>query len=177
MPIHLPILTDLFQQVASRCQQTATDHPWWPCRAGCDDCCRSLAEEPRFSATEWAALRHALAALPTETQASIAARLDALAADSPTANRRVCPFLDATRGLCQVYDGRPLACRTYGYYADRGDGKHCDQVTTAVAAHNDAPIVWGNETALMARAEAALGGVRPLSDWWRDDRARPTQRG
>jgi len=70
----------------------------------------------------------------------------------------VCPFLApedgvARPGSCLVYDGRPAACRTYGYYAERGDLLGC---ATILAHDNDgaAGVVWGNQLAVDRELDA-----------------------
>lgn len=73
------------------------------CRAGCSDCCRR-----RFSVTsiEADAIRAALAALPEDERAALAAR-------ALTGDPGVCPALDG-EGRCAIYAARPLICRTHG---------------------------------------------------------------
>ena len=34
--------------------------PDWPCKRGCDDCCRSLASPMRISRAEWERIEHVL---------------------------------------------------------------------------------------------------------------------
>ena len=41
------------QAVELRVLQTTAAHPDWPCRKGCDDCCRSLAAVPTVTRAEW----------------------------------------------------------------------------------------------------------------------------
>ncbi|WP_437678635.1 YkgJ family cysteine cluster protein [Sorangium sp. So ce131] len=73
------------------------------CHTGCNDCCHR-----RFSVTaiEADALRDALAALPADDRAALAARAQA-------GDPGVCPALDGA-GRCAVYAARPLICRTHG---------------------------------------------------------------
>lgn len=40
----------------------------------------------------------------------------------------VCPFLDRVSGACPVYAQRPVACRTYGFYVQRGRGVYCREI-------------------------------------------------
>jgi Fe-S-cluster containining protein len=121
---------------------------------------------------EWELLREGLDALAPEVRAEVDARIGELA----TAEREgrlprhvVCPMLDEQDGACRVYAHRPAACRTYGFYVERGIGLHCDMITEAVAARpaDEAPIVWGNAESVdyaLAR-DAARAGASPLTAW------------
>lgn len=75
--------------------------PLMVCRQGCDSCCRHLSLFP----VEAYALAEALAALPTAEQKIIRAR-------AVTATPETCPLL--VGGSCQLYQARPLICRTHG---------------------------------------------------------------
>ncbi len=104
-------------------------------------------------------------------------------------------MLDREAGACLVYERRPGACRTYGFYVERGVGLHCAMITEAVDARPagdvtqaldaapdaaEPPVVWGNaesvDTALMqveteagyvlARSPIALSEPRPLTEWF-----------
>ena len=37
----------------------------------------------------------------------------------------VCPMLDETASACRVYEYRPVACRTYGFYVQHDLGLYC----------------------------------------------------
>jgi len=76
---------------------------WIECRAGCSDCCRARLSITRV---EEAFLRRHLAARPELERAELERR----ARDE---TREMCPALDAA-GRCQVYEARPLICRSYG---------------------------------------------------------------
>jgi Fe-S-cluster containining protein len=149
------------QGVADRCAATTRRRPSWPCGAGCADCCRSLSREPEITPVEWERLREALDALrPAER-----ARVEAAAAErrrSGDARPIVCPLLDEERGLCRVYEARPVECRSYGFYADRDGVLGCSRIT-AVAA-DDEGIVWGHGGALQGALDS-LGPRRSLLDW------------
>lgn len=73
------------------------------CRAGCTACCRARLSITRIEA---ARLRDELRSGPAERRAAIAAR-----AGRP--GREHCPALD-DHGRCDVYDVRPLICRSFG---------------------------------------------------------------
>jgi len=155
------------EEIAARCEQTAQAHPFWPCRAGCDHCCRSLADIPRMTEPEWRRLSDALTRLPPHERTDAMQRIEPLR--DATQRPFMCPFLDGERGTCRVYEARPLACRTYGFYAEGQHGKHCSRVSDALAEHDSSEVVWGNESALFARAEMEFGPTRTLLEWF-DDR-------
>lgn len=121
---------------------------------------------------EWEVLQEGLKTLTPEVRQHVDARIaDLVAAEHEGRLPRhiTCPMLDEQEGACRVYAHRPAACRTYGFYVERGIGLHCEMITEAVAAHpapEDA-VVWGNAESVdyaLARlplAEAPL----PLTAW------------
>ncbi len=160
-PVPLRKLTTLDEAIEARCRATRAAHPDWPCRAGCDRCCRSLPTLPLVTEPEWARVWDALLALPAEARATVLARVRDTAPSPPV----VCPLLDRTTGQCVVYGARPVDCRTYGFFTDRDAGLHCDQVTRlAEEPGRGESIVWGNGEAIRA-AMRELGEVRPLDAW------------
>ncbi|MDB4940990.1 MAG: hypothetical protein JWP97_524 [Labilithrix sp.] len=109
---------------------------------------------------EWELLAEGIAALPGETRAVVAERIASLAAaerDGSLPRHITCPLLDEAEGACLVYASRPGACRTYGFYVERGIGLHCDQITAAVEAHEDEAVTWGNQEGV----DEALARMRP----------------
>jgi Fe-S-cluster containining protein len=74
----------------------------------------------------------------------------------------VCPLLDEKSGACLVYAARPVACRTYGFYADREGGLYCTLIEEYAATTHT--IVWGNHEAVEARLDA-IGSRRNLVEW------------
>lgn len=169
-------LLALYDDIDRRTHATTEEHAWWPCRRGCDSCCRRLAEIPRLVRAEWELLREGLDALEPSVRAEVDAKIRDLAAaerDGRVPRHVVCPMLDEREGACRVYAHRPGACRTYGFYVERGIGLHCDMITVAVAARppDEEPIVWGNAEGVdyaLARldgaAEASAPGVS-LTAW------------
>jgi Fe-S-cluster containining protein len=111
---------------------------WLVCRPGCTQCCVGV-----FAVNQLDALRlgHGLGALE-KAEPQRAGRIRARARDSvrrlaasfpgdartgvleegPEAEERfaefgndeVCPVLDPETGLCELYDSRPMTCRTFG---------------------------------------------------------------
>jgi len=146
------ILRELRDAADARASALTTRYPEWPCRKGCDHCCRSLARMPEISEIEWREVEAGLALLPAATRAEIDARMGA---------EKICAFLDPVQGACLIYEHRPIACRTYGFYVDeRGIGLHCHRIEPG--AYPEA--VWGNHSAVDARLEA-LGPTRSTAQW------------
>ncbi len=102
---------------------------WLKCRPGCYECCLGAFE---ISALDAERLRHGLTELETRDPAR-AARIRARAGEAAgrlrreypgdTANRVLseaadddepCPVLDPVTGTCDLYESRPLTCRTFG---------------------------------------------------------------
>ncbi len=143
-------LLAIYDDVERRTRATGDAQEWWPCRKGCDTCCRRLADIPRLVRAEWELLEEGLAALTPEVREVVDARIEALAVlerAGEVPRHVTCPMLDDGAGACLVYAHRPAACRTYGFYVERGIGLHCELITEAVAARdgNEEPVVWGNQ--------------------------------
>jgi Fe-S-cluster containining protein len=111
---------------------------WLVCRQGCTQCCVGVFAINQLDAVR---LQQGLAELE-QTDASRARRISArahasvarLSAEFPGnaktgvldegpvaeerfaefANDEVCPVLDPETGLCDLYDARPMTCRTFG---------------------------------------------------------------
>ncbi len=131
----------------------------WPCRKGCDDCCQRLASTPRVSREEWRLIAGALSALPADTAALVRGRIRASAAAPRPV---VCPLLDTGSGSCLVYPARPVACRAYGFYAERQYVLGCSRIESMGLQLPD--VVWGNHTVL-EELLASLGTAAGLAEW------------
>lgn len=154
----LPVLD---ARIEARAAATRDAHPWWPCAEGCDHCCRSLPHLPTITRAEWERLRDTTARLRPDVQDEIRART----ASAPSVGPLTCPMLDRERGACLVYDARPVACRTYGFYTERDAGLHCNRVTKAVDENAaDGPVIWGNGEAI-AEDMKAFGEIASLREW------------
>ena len=159
------LLQVLHSDVAARTGEIAASNPGWPCRKGCDTCCRRLAAIPTLTAPEWHLLGPALDALPSATRAAVAGRMRALSDAPPPL---VCPLLDPATGACLVYDVRPVACRTYGFYRERGRGLFCGLIQALDVRGACDGVVWGNAEAIDARL-ASLGPSLPLTAWYENE--------
>lgn len=156
-------LAQLHADIEARVQAIRGDHLDWLCRLGCDSCCRRLAEIPRLTAAEWDWLRQGLAALPPEQLREIGQNIAALAGQRP--RPIVCPLLNRSAGACRVYDHRPVACRTYGFYVQRDKGLYCKDIESRVDGGAWAETVWGNQDAIDRRL-CGLGDSRELTEWF-----------
>ncbi|MDD5249331.1 MAG: YkgJ family cysteine cluster protein [Rhodocyclaceae bacterium] len=156
-------LSELQADVEVRVRAIRENRPDWLCGKGCDSCCRRLADVPQLTAAEWKLLRAGLAALPVERLREICRDVAALAGQPP--RPVVCPLLDQSSGACPVYAQRPIACRTYGFYVQRGVGLYCPNIESRVAAGALADVVWGNHDGIDRRL-ARLGEMRSLTDWF-----------
>lgn len=146
------MLVQIQTHIDTRVASIRAAHPEWPCAKGCADCCRSLASEPLLSESEWRLLEPLL----TEDHRQN------IQAQGGKSRPVICPLLDQSTNACQVYAARPLACRTYGYYAERDKVLGCHRIESLAATHSD--ILWGNQLTLERQA-TALGPQRPLSHW------------
>ena len=160
-------LLDIYEGVQRRTDATLRAHPWWPCRRGCDLCCRRLADVPRVTSEEWALLREGIEGLPQPLRAEVDGRLALLAARPPDAGEHVvCPLLDESDGACRLYAYRPATCRTYGFYVEREHTLGCATVLEASAASGESEaIVWGNEEGVRHALATLSGEALPLTEW------------
>jgi Fe-S-cluster containining protein len=159
------MLIQLHREIETRAQQIAASQGSWPCREGCDSCCRSLAEPPRLTAAEWDLVEAGIARLPEPLRTRVLERI-------PTSSR-ICPFLDTEAGSCLIYDHRPVACRTYGFYVERDRGLYCRVIETKVDAGEMEDVVWGNAESVESRL-STHGDKISLMDWFNDSlRASP----
>lgn len=151
-------LAPLDEEIAERSRRTDDEHGPWPCGDGCDDCCRSLARPPQLTRLEHDRLRQAIHALPPSVRADVAERTAAMKTEGPI----VCPLLHREAGRCRVYEARPVACRTYGFYARRDHELVCSKVEAYAEGR---PVVWGNHEVIDVRLERLAGPLRSLGEW------------
>ena len=156
-------LSQLHVDIDTRVQAIRGNHPDWLCGKGCDSCCRRLSAVPQLTAAEWDWLQQGLAELPQQRLQEIGQAMAALAGQQ--LRPIVCPLLERSSGICPVYAWRPVACRTYGFYMQRGLGLYCHDIEAKVAGGALADVVWGNHDAIDHRL-AGLGETRALTDWF-----------
>ena len=162
-----PELRVIYDRIGARTTAISAEHPEWPCRKGCDSCCRRLARAPEATRAEWRALWPEYLRLPADVRRTIRARVSALAEPGTPVERNVtCPLLDREAGACLVYAARPAACRAYGFYLSRGEGLYCDQVNDRVRGGLCDDVVWGNHDALTNDLERAFGPPISMIDWF-----------
>ncbi|RYZ44555.1 MAG: YkgJ family cysteine cluster protein [Myxococcaceae bacterium] len=161
-------LEALYARVEARAADISGSHDWWPCRRGCDHCCRHLAAPLPLTQLEWSYLEEGLQQLSAEVLEEIHARVDALARQE--ARPYTCPLLNLETGACRVYAHRPLACRSYGFAAARDGGLFCHFILDLVGKHGDADIVWANQDALEDAVARLSGSTRPLPEWFAETR-------
>jgi len=154
-------LAQLHVDIDMRVQTILEDRSDWLCTKGCDRCCRQLAEVPQLTPAEWDLLQEGLQGLTTERLQEISNNMAALSQSRPI----TCPMLDLAAGTCPVYAQRPVACRTYGFYAQRDKGLYCNDIETRVDDGTWADVVWGNHDAIDQQL-AELGESRALTDWF-----------
>lgn len=154
-----PALRVLHAEVRLRVEAMEAAHANWPCRKGCDECCRRLASVPRVTSMEWRLIAAALESLPPATSAAARHRIS----ESHGAARPVtCPLLDRDSGTCLVYEARPVACRTYGFYVERDAVLGCSRIERV--SGEDAHVVWGNHVSIQSSLDD-LGESMELAAW------------
>jgi Fe-S-cluster containining protein len=157
----------LFDRVSARVHALQAALPGWPCRSGCDACCKRLARVPELTRVEWELLREALEALPELVRAACLRRAELLREQvqrSGDTGPFVCPWLDEGRGVCLVYQARPLACRTYGFYASHHHDAWCERVAEHVVDAR-AGLVLGNLDAVERDLSQQAAERRDMLAW------------
>lgn len=155
-------LLDLEQRIEVRVQDIRASRDWWPCRRGCDRCCRQLAQPPELSLQEWVRIDEAIAALPVPIRAEIEQKIDKLLvqiAENTVTSQIMCPYLDENEGACRIYDARPIACRTYGFFVARDGNDYCQIIKNEVSSRIDTAtdIIWGNAESIRNEIERVCG--------------------
>ena len=161
--VQLNILNQLHDDIAARVKTISDNNVDWLCRLGCDGCCKRLAEIPRLTLEEWEWLKIGLTALPQDQFQDIERGIATLAQQST--RPITCPMLDQVQGACRVYEHRPVACRTYGFYVQRELGVYCKDIEARVAEGAWSEVVWGNHDTIDRRL-SHLGEIRDLTEWF-----------
>lgn len=155
-------LLALEQRIEARVQDIRASRDWWPCRRGCDGCCRQLAQPPELSLQEWVRIDEAVAALPaiirTEIEQKIAQLLVQIV-ENTVSSQVVCPYLDENEGACRIYDARPIACRTYGFFVAHNGNDYCQIIENDLSSHVDTStdIIWGNAESICSEIQGVCG--------------------
>jgi hypothetical protein len=154
----------IYADIDQRLQAITAARPNWPCRQGCDHCCRNLAQPPEMTAAEWHAVQQGFVQLSPQTQHEVARRIQALA---PWQGAPVTyPFLDETHGACLIYAYRPAACRMYGFYVSRTAHWWCDDIQALYEAGGCDGLILGNHGAIARALQDQCGEVKSLLEWF-----------
>lgn len=159
-------LQRIYLEIAGRTQAIASARPEWPCRKGCDTCCRRLPHPPEVTAAEWDLLYAGFRQLSPAIQVTVGRKITALPANAAPGEYLTCPFLDEDAGACLVYAHRPAACRSYGFYASRSGNQWCDQIEARVNAGMAEGVMLGNHQALTRAMAKQFGEARPITTWF-----------
>ena len=155
-------LLQLHTDIDARINTIRTHHDW-QCKMGCDSCCHRLASIPSLTRMEWDLLCIGLTNLSPDILHDIKRAMTELSTSSTPLV--VCPMLDKSQGLCRVYEYRPVACRTYGYYMQHDKGLYCGEILEQVERGALNEVVWGNQNVIDRRL-GALGESKDLTQWF-----------
>jgi Fe-S-cluster containining protein len=160
-------LAVIYDRIEERTSAILDSEPSWPCRKGCDTCCRRLARPPELTREEWAQLWEGFGRLDPGTRQEIRARVRELVSEEAAGARHfVCPFLARDTGACLVYGQRPAACRMYGFYVSRGEGRYCDLVQERVQRGELDGVTWGNHDAVERDLAQEFGSPMSITAWF-----------
>jgi Fe-S-cluster containining protein len=158
-------LEALYARIDTRASEIAGAHAWWPCRRGCDHCCRTLSAPLPLTELEWRYLWEGFQQLPPEAQVEVRARVKELE-QRPDAESFICPLLDRETGACRVYAHRPLVCRSYGFAAARDGGRWCEIISGLLEQHGEDGLMWANQDALIVALDALGGPTSTVFEWF-----------
>jgi uncharacterized protein len=148
-------LYEIQRAVEHRSADIASTHGAWPCQKGCADCCRNLASQPKVSRPEWERIERAILELGAPLSAVLRQRMR-------ESTGKVCPLLDEQAGVCRIYEARPIACRTYGFYSERDAILGCHRIESLAQESSD--IIWGNHDSVLRDLDS-LGPAKELAIW------------
>lgn len=155
-------LIQLHADIDARINTIRTHHDW-QCKMGCDSCCHRLASIPSLTRMEWKWLCIGLTNLSPDILHDITQAMTELSTSSKSLI--TCPMLDKSQGLCRVYEYRPIACRTYGYYVEHDKGLYCQEILEQVEKGLLQTVIWGNQKGI-DRQLKALGERKDLTQWF-----------
>jgi Fe-S-cluster containining protein len=81
-----------------------------------------------------------------------------------------CPFLDRMAERCLIYEVRPVACRTYGFYRDRDRGLFCREMQAQDERGDWDGVIWGNAAAVEAKLDE-LDERKDIDAWFASEGA------
>lgn len=159
-------LLNIEKRIEVRVQDIRASRDWWPCRRGCAQCCRQLAQPLELSLQEWLRIDEAVVTLPVPIRAEIEQKITQLLveiAENTVHSPIVCPYLDEQEGACRIYEARPIACRTYGFFVARDGNDYCQIIENEVSSRTDATdIIWGNTESIRHEIERVCGELIPF---------------
>ena len=156
-------LLEIYEDIATRTTATQREHGYWPCKKGCSNCCERLSREPDLTKAEWDHLRAGIEKLDPSTRVNVEEAIRQLTR-TKASGHVICPLLERAQGVCLVYEHRPAACRTYGFFARREDILGCQLVVEAT--RDQEGVVWGNHERIEHDLGELAGASRPLTEWW-----------
>jgi Fe-S-cluster containining protein len=154
----------IYADIDQRVQAMTAARPLWPCRKGCDGCCRRLAQIPELTAAEWHVVHQGCSHLSPTTQQEVTRRIQAL--EHWQGEEVTCPFLDDTHGACLIYAHRPAACRMYGFYVSRTEHWWCADIQALYEAGFCDGVILGNQGAIARALHHQGGEVQSLVAWF-----------
>ncbi len=159
-------LDEIYAEIEARSAACMAARPSWPCRRGCDHCCRTLANVPDVSETEWRRMWREIEAMDSAEFETVRRRMQTLQTHEPDSGHVICPLLDRNAGACRIYAGRPAACRMYGFYVTRTGNLWCDDIQALDDAGELDGVVVGNGSAVGRQLRHQFGAPRPITDWF-----------
>lgn len=167
-------LAKIYAEIEQRVSAAQAARPVWPCKMGCDACCRRLAHPPKVTAVEWHHLKKGIQALPKHVFDEVEQKILALAdRDEEKRPFVTCPLLDEEIGACRVYAHRPAACRMYGFYVSRYNNQWCQQIEDLFQDGALDGVMLGNVSSMNRYIQNKFGEIRSIVFWWNEADKKP----
>ncbi len=157
-------LAQIYDEIEHRVSSAQAEKPIWPCRKGCDLCCRRLAHVPEVTAVEWQKMQLGIQQLPLDIQTEVAHKIKSLKGHQE--GFVTCPLLDEEAGACRIYEHRPAACRMYGFYVSRRNNQWCQEIEDLFQAGELDGVTFGNYAAMKRTLGEQFGDVYPITIWF-----------
>jgi len=132
----------------------------WPCNKGCDYCCNNIEHMPYLTIEEIEMLNEGIKLLDKHVIENIKVKIKNL---NEHFTHFKCPFI-SSEGHCLVYDHRPIACRTYGFYIsniNKSKGLFCYKIQELESSNKLNHIIWGNYNVISTQLES-MGKQIPI---------------